>query len=149
MDPTVSRPHGRGTRVYRSRMSTPPYDPSQQYPQPDEHNEPPWSREPYPAANPYGTPGYQQPMYTHPYPAYPVSGSVGATNVMAILALVFAFVLAPLGIIFGHVALSQLRTRGGEGHGLALAGVVLGYMFVAIWIIMLVMAGCTTQAFSD
>ena len=31
-------------------------------------------------------------------------GAVAGTNVMAILALVFAFIFAPLGIVFGAVA---------------------------------------------
>jgi hypothetical protein len=37
------------------------------------------------------------------------------TNVMSILSLVFAFVFAPLGIVFGHIAKKQIR-RTGEGR---------------------------------
>lgn len=36
-------------------------------------------------------------------------------NAMAIAALVSAFVLAPLGIVFGHVALSQIRRTDEDG----------------------------------
>jgi peptidyl-prolyl cis-trans isomerase B (cyclophilin B) len=54
------------------------------------------------------------------------------TNTLAILSLVFAFVCWPLGILFGHVALHQIRRTNESGRGLALAGVVLGYVAVAL-----------------
>jgi Domain of unknown function (DUF4190) len=60
------------------------------------------------------------------------------TNVMAILALVFAFVFAPLGIVFGHIAKGQIRRTGEGGSGLATAGLVLGYIFTIAWIISVV-----------
>lgn len=64
---------------------------------------------------------------------------------MAIAALVSAFVVAPLGIVFGHIALSQLKRNDEDGRGLAIAGLVIGYVFTAlfllmvlIWIVMMV-----------
>jgi hypothetical protein len=57
------------------------------------------------------------------------------TNVMSILSLVFAFVFAPLGIVFGHIAKKQIRRTGEGGSGLATAGLVLGYIFAVLWIL--------------
>ena len=47
---------------------------------------------------------------------------------MAIASLVCAFLFAPLGIIFGHISLSQIKRTGEEGHGLAMAGLVISYL---------------------
>jgi peptidyl-prolyl cis-trans isomerase B (cyclophilin B) len=47
---------------------------------------------------------------------------------MAIASLVCAFLFAPLGIIFGHISLSQIRKTGEDGHGLAIAGLVISYL---------------------
>jgi Domain of unknown function (DUF4190) len=61
------------------------------------------------------------------------------TNPSAIAALVcgvLAFCgLAPIGIaavILGHKALSQIRRTGQDGYGLARAGLVLGYLALAL-----------------
>src|SRR5262245_45362530 len=47
---------------------------------------------------------------------------------MAIASLICAFVFAPLGIIYGHISLSQIKRTGEEGHGLAVAGLVISYL---------------------
>ena len=47
------------------------------------------------------------------------------TNGMAIASLICAFLFAPLGIIFGHISLSQIKRTGEDGRGLALAGLVV------------------------
>jgi peptidyl-prolyl cis-trans isomerase B (cyclophilin B) len=61
------------------------------------------------------------------------SASLGAegsskTNTMAILSLVFAFFVSVLAVVFGHVALGQIRRTGESGRGMAIAGLVLGYI---------------------
>lgn len=50
------------------------------------------------------------------------------TNGMAIAALVCSLVLAPLGIIFGHISLSQIKRTGEGGRGMAIGGLVIGYV---------------------
>lgn len=57
------------------------------------------------------------------------------TNVLAVLALVFAILFAPLGIVFGHIARSQIKRTGEQGDGLALAGLIVGYIFTTLGII--------------
>ena len=59
---------------------------------------------------------------------------------MAIASLVCAFLFAPLGIVFGHLSLSQIRRSGEDGRGLAIAGLVIGYV-VTIATIVAVVAG--------
>jgi hypothetical protein len=63
------------------------------------------------------------------------------TNTMAIVALVTSLIIAPLGIIFGHISLSQIKRSGEDGRGLAIAGTVIGYvgtLFAAISIVFVV-----------
>jgi Domain of unknown function (DUF4190) len=88
-------------------------------------------------------PGYQQPYGQPPYgaPGYgPPPGYAYArpTNTYAILALVLAFVFAPLGIVFGVLARKQIRQTGEEGDGLALAGLIIGSIFTAIFVLFIV-----------
>jgi peptidyl-prolyl cis-trans isomerase B (cyclophilin B) len=56
---------------------------------------------------------------------------------MAIASLICAFVFAPLGIIFGHISLSQIKRTGEEGHGLAVAGLVISYLITVGTIIVM------------
>ena len=60
------------------------------------------------------------------------------TNGLAIAALVCAFRFAPLGIQFGHLSLSQIRRTGEQGHGLAVAGLVIGYVLTVVGALILV-----------
>ncbi len=89
----------------------------------------------YGPAQPY--PGYPYPPYAFPPPPPPPPPP---TNAMAIASLVCAFVFAPLGIVFGHLSLSQIKRSGEDGRGLAIAGLVIGYV-VTIATIVAVVAG--------
>lgn len=81
----------------------------------------------------YGSPGYGAP------PGYPGYGNAsGQTNTMAILALIFAFVFSPLGIVFGFIARNQIKRTGEGGDGLALAGLILSTLFTLLAIASLV-----------
>ncbi|MCN0177375.1 DUF4190 domain-containing protein [Salinispora arenicola] len=70
--------------------------------------------------------GQQQPYHMYGPPRRP------ATNVLAVLSLVFAFVFAPAGIVLGHLAQRQLRTSGEAGGQLATWGLILSYIFTAL-----------------
>ena len=88
----------------------------------------------YPAAIP-PPPLVQYPAAV-PYPVVMPVTYVQArrTNGMAIAALVCPLVfcvLFPLGIIFGHIALSQIARTGDDGKGLAIAGLVISYLTAA------------------
>jgi Domain of unknown function (DUF4190) len=113
------------------------------YPQPGAYGQPGG----YPPAA-YGQPGgYPQPGYqgTPTWtggPGYPP----GQTNGLAVAALVcgiaqiFFWVLAGIpAIILGHVARSRIRQTGEQGAGMALAGLILGYVGLALAIIFIIL----------
>lgn len=50
------------------------------------------------------------------------------TNTLAIISLVSAFFVCLPAVITGHLALGQIRRTGEGGQGLAVAGLVLGYL---------------------
>jgi hypothetical protein len=87
------------------------------------------------AAAGYGAPGYGAPGYGPP-PGYAPQWP-RPTNTMAILALVMAFVFAPAGLILGVVARRQIRQTGEQGEGLALAGIIIGGIFTALFALMM------------
>lgn len=63
------------------------------------------------------------------------------TNTMAILSFVFALLLCcPLALLFGHIALHQIRSRQERGRGLALAGLIIGYVIIGFAVLVLVAA---------
>ncbi|WP_409365865.1 peptidylprolyl isomerase [Mycolicibacterium septicum] len=59
---------------------------------------------------------------------------------MAVASLVSAVLFAPLGIVFGHISLSQLKRTGEQGRGIAIAGLVIGYVMTALAIVATVLA---------
>lgn len=113
---------------------------------------PPDQRPGYAAAPPaYGAP----PTYGQPYgQAYGYGYAAPAprsTNGVAIAALVlgclqfFVWIISGIpAIICGHIALSQIRRTGQEGRGMAMAGLILGYLglaaFIAFVVVILIAA---------
>lgn len=83
-------------------------------------------------SSPYS--GQQPPQPPPPGgPGYPVQPNPSEkTNTLAIVALISAFFISVLGIILGHIALSQIKKTGEGGRGLALAGTIIGYVITAI-----------------
>jgi hypothetical protein len=123
------------------------YPPAPGNPDPYGQQNNPYGQQPDPY-NPYAAPGspapgspapqYGQPPSPYgqpPQAPYGYAPAAPATNTMAILSLVFAFVFAPLAIVFGHMAKKQIRERGEGGEGLATAGLVLGYIFTGLTVV--------------
>jgi uncharacterized protein DUF4190 len=81
----------------------------------------------------YGPPGYGPPGYGLQYPAHG-----RPTNTLAVAALVFAFVFAPVGLGLGIAARRQIRRTGEEGDGLALAAVIIGSIVTAVFVLIVV-----------
>jgi hypothetical protein len=81
--------------------------------------------------------GAGAPMMMLPYaPGYYPPVHVARTNGFAIGALVCGVVPFFGGIpavIFGHVARGQIRRTGERGDGMAVAGLVLGYLWLSLW----------------
>jgi hypothetical protein len=77
---------------------------------------------PYPVQ--YGQPVYVQPVVVSP----PTNGLAIASLVCAVLGL------GPVAAILGHVARRQIRETGEQGDGMALAGVIVGWITTGIWV---------------
>jgi hypothetical protein len=87
---------------------------------------------------PYGLQPYQPPPVYIPQPyAYmrpPDQGMAVASLVCSLIGLVMCFP-AILGIIFGHIALSKAKRGEAGGQGMAQAGMIIGYVITALWLI--------------
>ncbi|MEK6983983.1 MAG: DUF4190 domain-containing protein [Nanoarchaeota archaeon] len=61
------------------------------------------------------------------------------TNVMAIVALVSAFVIAPVGLILGIVSLVQIKNNPNQkGKGLAIAAIIISSIGILLFVFMLI-----------
>jgi hypothetical protein len=89
------------------------------------------------------------PASTNPAPAVPVQPAIcpAQSSGKALASLVFGlfffvFPAAVVAIVFGHLSLSEIRKSAGRltGHGMAMAGLILGYIGVAIVPIVLIVA---------
>lgn len=119
---------------------------------------PPPPQEPVqPAYDPYGQAPAQQPYgyYAYGYGApAPTNGLAIASLVVSILSAVgiclcfFPGLLGAVGAILGHVARRQIRTRGEQGAGLALSGIIVGWIafgialaFAIFYVVVIVASG--------
>lgn len=79
------------------------------------------------------------------------------TNTFALLAIVFAFISPLAGIIFGHLALGQIKRNGDAGRGIGLTGLILSYTYFAVILLfiiayigfIIIMFGAMGAVFSD
>jgi hypothetical protein len=81
------------------------------------------------------------PQY-QPYNPMPYVTSAG-TNGLAVASLVLGilwiyWIGSILAVIFGHVALAQIDKRNQSGKGLAIAGLVLGWVGVGMFLLFMV-----------
>ena len=128
-------------QAYQPATPDSPYQPG--YPDPTPQ---------YPATSGYpaGTPGdgTAAPPPGYPPAGYPMVVAAPPTNGMAIAALVVSIVgvfgltcyglggyLGIVGAILGHISRKQVRERGENGDGMALAGIIVGWIAGAIAII--------------
>lgn len=72
-----------------------------------------------------------------PYIPFPVAPK---TNTLAIVSLVSSFFVSLVAVITGHIALGQIKQRGEAGRGLAIAGLVIGYLGIAVTALFVVIA---------
>lgn len=111
----------------------------------------------YPAKQPGSNEPTPPPAYGAP-PAAPAYGAAPAAsqayapqgygqqpaaerwNVLAIISLVSSFFVSLAAVVCGHIALSQIKRTGERGRGLAIAGLVLGYLGLIAGLIFIVIA---------
>lgn len=110
-------------------------------------------------------PSSPPPMYPPPSPAYPAAGysaimtsnpvvPVPFTSRWAIASLVCSIlglctgIGAILGVVFGHIALSQINKSNMivQGRGLAIAGLILGYLQIAAYVLIGIISVATSGA---
>lgn len=128
---------------YPQGESSDPFDASK--------NDQPYGGQQYP---PYQDPNaqYQNPQYPNPQfggPQYgnaPYAGGYqvpAATNTLAIVSMVLAILgltFLPLfasicAVVCGHIARGQIKRTGEGGSGFATAGLVIGYVTIALFVI--------------
>jgi len=123
---------------------TPPAPPA---PTPSAYPTPPppaYPTAPPPAYAATPPPGYATAPGYRP-PAKPKNNGLAiASLVLGILSVVFFcawfFPVMPiLAVIFGHIALSQIRKQGTGGRGFAIAGLVTGYIGLAITVVLIIL----------
>lgn len=101
---------------------------------------------PPPQAYPTGFPPPYQPYGANPYDPYGVGRPQG-TNGQAIGALISSIIGAPLcfcfipsivGIVLGIVAMNETKRTGQQGHGMALAAVIVGGISIAFGVVIMI-----------
>ena len=103
---------------------------------------------PAPPAPPPPAYTYAPPPGFPPPPAYPVKAKtnglalasmiLGIVGITVGLCLNFFPVMPILAVVFGHLGLSQTRTTGAPGRGYAIAGLVTGYIGIALALLWLI-----------
>jgi hypothetical protein len=101
----------------------------------------PYPGQPYPS-QPYPGQPYPQQPYGSPYPMPPQRGTngmaIGSLVTSIACLLVFGGIGSFIGAILGHVALGQIKRTGEQGRGLAIAGIIIGWVATALWLIVAV-----------
>lgn len=89
----------------------------------------------------YGQPSYGQPAYGQaPYGGYPMPPKNNTLAIVALISAIASLTVVPfigsiVAVITGHMSLSQIKFSGEGGRGMALAGVIIGWVGIAVMII--------------
>ena len=89
-------------------------------------------------SDPVPTPAASDSPAERPYPDY-----TQRYNVFAVLAFVLVWLTIILGLVFGYIALHQIKRTGELGRGWALAAVILGWIGLATTIIVIAVAAAS------
>lgn len=106
--------------------------------------QPPYDPYGYGSQDPYAQHYSQPPAVQHHYygPSAPIApptnGMATASLVCGLIGFFACGVTSILAVIFGHVSLSQIKRTGEGGHGMAVAGLILGYIISAGWLLILI-----------
>lgn len=149
--------------------AAPPQYPGQQFGgEQQQFGQQPYGQDPYGqqgfGQQPYGQPGFPAyPGQNAGYPGYPAQQSTG-TNGLAIASLVTGILAFPLvcipflgiatpllaiaAIILGIIGINQTKQSGQQGRGMAIAGIVLGALYLVLFVIGVIVL-IATDGFAD
>jgi hypothetical protein len=92
--------------------------------------------QPY-APQPFGAP----PPYGYPYGPPQTRGTNGMAIASMVLGILWLWWIGSiLALIFGYIARSQIRQRNEGGGGMAIAGIVLGWIGIALLLVVIIVA---------
>jgi hypothetical protein len=122
---------GYGQAAYPQGPGQTPYPPTT-YPQAP-YGQPPYGQAPYGQSG-YGAPQPYPAGGFSPYPAAPKTNGLAIASLVCSILGVCCGVGGVLGVIFGFVARGQIKRSGGaqKGSGLALAGIIVGFVFIVL-----------------
>jgi hypothetical protein len=119
----------------------PPDPPIQAYQPPPQYGQQPYAYG-TPPVNEYGYPGSPYSYPNGPYQAAPATDGLAIASLVVSCAAVAGLclwgiggVLGIVGAILGHVARRRIRASGAAGSGLALAGIIIGWILTALSVV--------------
>ncbi|GAA3657906.1 hypothetical protein GCM10022237_17430 [Nocardioides ginsengisoli] len=132
-EPTPPTPPAPPTQPYGTypQYGQQPYGEQPHAQQP--YGQQPYGQQPY-GQQPYGQQPYGQQPYGYGYQSPTTNGMAIASLVVSVLSIVGVCLCGVLGVagavgaILGHVARRQIKARGENGDGLALAGIIVGWI---------------------
>ncbi|MCZ4563452.1 DUF4190 domain-containing protein [Rhodococcus sp. IEGM 1401] len=141
-------PQGENSDPFDASKRDEPYGGSEQYPpyrDPNAQPQNPTYQNPTYQNPQYQNPSYQNPQYSQ-YGNAPYAGGYqvpAPTNTLAIVSLVLAILgltFLPLiasvcAVVCGHISRGQIKRTGEGGSGFATAGLVVGYVSIAVFVI--------------
>jgi hypothetical protein len=88
-------------------------------------------------------------QYGYPYPPPAKPGTNGLAIASMVLGIVWVYWIGSvLALVFGYVALSQIKNTRQDGWGLAIAGVVLGWVGIGVFVLIIVLGIATSVSSS-
>lgn len=113
-----------------------PYEPGPPDPYQPPPNDPPPQPQPYYAPQPMYPYGYPQPRQTEGFAI--ASLVISCAAVLGLCAYGLGGILGIIGAIFGHVARRRIARQGTDGGGMALAGIIVGWIAAGLMVAFIV-----------
>jgi hypothetical protein len=129
-----SQPYGDPSQAYGypSQPSGVPASPAAGYPTSPTSGYPGYPPQSYPAAPGY-PPAYPNYGYNTPQTTQSANGLAIASLICSIAGIVTCGVTSLVGAILGHVGRRQIAQQQQSGAGLALAGIITGWIVTGLW----------------
>jgi hypothetical protein len=135
--PSYAQPAAPAAPAAAPQYGQPAYPQSQpQYGQPaqPQYGQPAYAQTPQ---QQYQGGAYPPPVYGTPYATGPRTNALSIVSLISSLVGLFIIpiIASIVGVITGHMALGQVKRNGENGRGMALAGVIIGWVSLGLWII--------------